>query len=270
MRRFRRRNGRKQMRAVRRYGATASRRFGRTFRRGFPPQTYGAILPGQNPLNLRSPVPQYYLTKLRANYVGYWNAADNTATGNFTVKANSCFHPFNTGNVAPHEGTNFAKATIAPCGFTNFCAAAGLYSYYRVLSSKISLIPIVNQIDNDTIRFCVAPIVGTSQSYANIAVMEQGPYSRFGTTQITSATGKQAMVKSQMSTHKMFGVSRKYVRDADQFAGIYNGDPSDIWYWQVIWQDDLGTVLTNPFGFNTIVEMIVMFEERNLGGLTDT
>lgn len=224
-------------------------------------------------------VPSTFATKIGVCLGGLTPTA-TSALGVFQVSGNSCHLPFNSvlanantrtiSNYVTGSGAAFYSsanyATIQPQGFTNFLAAGGLYTNYRVLASKI-ILQVNPRGPDDAVFVCVNANASGTNYNSNIWTIGESPFS--SKVQHCSLYKSKDTVTKTLTTGKVYGVTDSAIRQDQAYSGAFNTSPSNEWVWNVIIQTLNNTATTYSLSYMIKVEYDVEFWSQNTGGLTD-
>lgn len=131
-----------------------------------------------------------------------------------------------------------------PYGFDQW---VNFYSYYTVYGStcKVQLIPTTNTYlayDLAVVPSLDQTIVSTDAS----TPVEEMPYSKYRLVPSYNVGLRDTVVKSYMSTAKIWGASPIAVKTEDAYSAAVTTNPASQWYWNVITQpSDVSTANTN-------------------------
>lgn len=226
-----------------RYRSRRTRSFRRTKRTGTSRTTRGYRRKGRyskvsprrqlwkNPLPLRG----FYRFKFQDSGYSLTTAAV-TFQSSMNFRLNSLYDP------DPQIGG------VQPYGFDQLCSANGIYNFYRVYASKITIYPRVqmNATTNWSLRVCVFPSKQgvTYTEFEDVCQIPGASYASFN-----SITNGKPKLKSYMSMKKLWGAPPI---GSDFMAG-YNANPSQISYW---------TVLADSSGMSTPAQVTGVFDVR--------
>lgn len=236
-------------------------RFGRSFKRRFTSGASTTIVPRATIADrtfLKLPYAVEYLVTL-----GGIGAPEQIA-----FRANSLFDP------------EAAVGGIQPFGYDQYAA---FYQRYTVLgcSCFITAAPAGDASAapngfNSVYRLNLWPTAGTQAAVASgytpigatAAVAEQ-PYGKSKLISVNTIGAPGAgMIKSYMSTAKMFGVSTTAVLGETSYSALITANPSLEWFWNISLEDSAGTFSTGTGRFYIFIRLVyyAVMNERGLHG----
>lgn len=196
------------------------------------------------------------LVKLRYAAFFYFTSTGGAVTSN-VFRANSVFDPDATGTgTQAYLSQWWLKAsTLATSG--------GGYNKYRVLGSKFSL------------RCSIQPGAATA-SNVTVAVLPTTNPTAYGTThqddvmagpyvkyRVLGGNTNGTAIKHYMSTAKVYGDTKQSIKDEDNYQAVYNGNPTNQWYWHLyMWSTDQ-QVTSNPLLCDVAIEYYCILSDRN-------
>jgi hypothetical protein len=130
-------------------------------------------------------------------------------------------------------------------------AMAGIYLYWKVLSSRI-----VVEVGNESGDTLTTAIVPTPMSNAltdkeDVTSMPRAVY------RLTNAGGPVCRLSTQMATAPMLGMTGY---DENGLTGVHGaGDPTNMWYWQVVFSN------TSAAALDAHVRLKILYEVMEYG-----
>lgn len=186
--------------------------------------------------------PDRVMTKLK--YVDTIVLQASSGPTQYVFRGNSCFDPDQTGT--GHQ----------PMFYDQWIA---VYERYRVLGSSIK-VQVTNGA-NDTAILVILPTSAVPVFTSYTTMLEQRKSS---TTRIVPPQQFIPMSQTRYSsTQQATGAVRTEVYDQD-YSGLYNANPTNIWYWVLYGQ---AVSLTQPLDLVVIVELIYyveFFDRQNI------
>lgn len=164
----------------------------------------------------------------------------------YVFRGNSLFDPDVTGT--GHQ----------PLYFDQYSA---LYSKYRVLGSSLQL-DVVNNSGVSALFYAAEANTDVSTITAISTLYEQ---SRAAAPKLVPIAARiTSRMKRYMSTRKVCGLTKTQVYD-DTFAAGVTGSPSNVWYWNILFESVDGTTVINGH-FMVKIDYYVQFFDRTLIG----
>lgn len=181
-------------------------------------------------------VPDRYFTKL--NYADHRQAASGGATSGLQqYRGNGIFDP------------DFTNTGGQPRGYDQL---ALLYQYYRVFASKIKVryasatgIPTGQSIGS---LMLAAGDLSSSVSTASDPLKEcELPRTKAKIFRYGSTDQPMGEIKRMYKTKNIWGLNKEAVANDDTFAAAITANPTNQWYWSIIWRNGDDATALNLF-----------------------
>lgn len=202
--------------------------------------------------------------------------AGMAAQGYINVSGSSLHLPFNSTLTAANHSVNTyshtayspgSYSTVQPQGFSTICSLTGLYSRYRVISSKIFVQMQPQSVNDSLIVVITTATVGVPP---NTTIFSAGETPYASKLKWLLYTNESAItLTNKRTTMEVYGVSKAGVLEDDHYAGSYNTSPVSEWVWNIVFQQSSNTVSNFIIPFVIRVEYDVEFYAPNTGGLSD-
>lgn len=185
--------------------------------------------------------PDRIFVKLR-----YRTTHQNTTTAgakyDYVFSGNNIFDPDTTGT--GHQ----------PLLFDTY---ASLYSNYVVHASKMKVTSnnLASTNEGASCAFIVTPSITSLASFSVDEISEQ----RYAVKKLTTLNPGKTIIKSYMSTAKIYGVPKYVVTADDKFSSAVSTGPTNNWRWTIT-QQNLGSNTVNQY---YQVEMVFYVEFKN-------
>lgn len=211
-------------------------------------------------ISKQMPVPIMFRTILSTALTGYV-ASGQPGNGRFTIKLNSCFQPFNTGENFPNADypSTLSATTYHPkswnqwVGFAN-TANFSLYRYARIVSSAIKCVPQTSDPD-DGVLVTVIPFRQTAYGDTNIAAA-----SPFSKERIINQYTVDP-IKSYCVVRNLLGITKNKMYSDNDLRCDKSNDPSELCYWLISYKKPGGNTFDSAFKFFIEIKYYVVFEQ---------
>jgi hypothetical protein len=228
---------------------------------------------GGRAMLFRLPIPDEKVLALRMQTSFFIPTTIASSSGYIQWQMNNLYQPFLLGTNCLVSNAFIVHANGSVDGdnpncFVNYCAVAGLYRQYRVLSSGVKIHTQGPVNGGQTIKFALAPTPNLTTFYASFKTAAQAQNSKMLSNY--STIYKPVSMRKNISIHHAVGTTRRNVLDEDGYTAAYNASPtaSPSWFLDFITNDDQNLVAA---GFQLTLELswIVKLEKANYTGSTD-
>jgi len=141
-----------------------------------------------------------------------------------------------------------------------FAELAAIYASYRVTQSTCKVVASAGAAGVFPVTITVVPLNADpgATPIAQAALARELPYARFKT--LGSYGSRSVTVSNTMTTAKLYGSNM--VLSDDAFASLTSSDPTNLWYWAIIFYQNITATATTPFYYSIQLWFDIEFYDR--------